>query len=553
MIPPSGVCLLRKSFYVYFAVFVGATIATVLGCGGSGNGSNPIAPAGEQTPSALISSPAGTLFKEGENIIFSGSGTDHQDGPLDGSALTWISNIDGSIGNGSTVTTSALSAGPHEITLKAIDSDGNEFETSPTAINIEQTRFIKMGSQTSGVPDASNAFDGDHNTPATIVTPDSECIHFKAHIGNADTFMFMMKLGVSTSGSKLALQGLLSNGGWQPAGEYGLESDQTAKVTISNAQDFIDTEGYINLRIFRQGGAADDHTAVYEIWRIDPPYAGPQTARVDNPNLAFDTDPLTAATILHPLGSASGSSLHVKVFFGSTIADRFAFEIRLNEIGQFQYLSFDIENLTTSAWETMASLELNTTAARTVSIPVTSDHIDADGYISLRAYWANVSSSPPPAGVKVYGIQCVDTFHMDPRTSFGLIQNASNAVDQDLETYAIMHNPWGQNDRYDTLNAAAYLGDASTFTFSIKTAQSMNNYSSMLIIEGENRSNSWLEIRHIALTGETPATNIIEVPDVRQYVNADGWLNLRVRWEDHSKVVDPLANGYIYEIWPGAE
>jgi hypothetical protein len=43
------------------------------------------------------------------------------------------------------------------------------------------------------------------------------------------------------------------------------------------------------------------------------------------------------------------------------------------------------------------------------------------------------------------------------------------------------------------------------------------------------------------------------VPDVRQYVNADGWLNLRVRWEDHSKVVDPLANGYIYEIWPGAE
>jgi hypothetical protein len=542
--------LMLRSFKASLSIIAG--LAIVFGCGGGGGGGS-IAPTGNQIPTAEISAPAGTYFNEGENITFSGSGTDEEDGDLNGSSLVWTSDIDGTIGTGTTVITSALSAGDHEITLTATDSEGGAHTSTPATIHIEQTRFIKMDSQTTGVPDASNAFDGDNDTAATIMTPDTEFIHFKAYIGGADTFIFMMKLGVSTSASKLALQGLSSNGEWQPVGEYGLDSDQTTKVTISNAQDYLDAEGYINLRILWEGGAADDNAPVYEIWRIDPPHVGPQTTGVDNSDLAFDADPSTAATILQPLGSGSGSMLHLKAYIGSAIVNRFMFVIQLNDIGEFQYLSFDAENLTTSTWETITSLELNTTATRTVSIPITSDYLDADGYVSLRGYWANVSSGPPPASVNVYEIQFINSFYLDPRTSFGLVQDAANAVDQDRDTYAIMHNYWGENDRYDTLNAVAYLGDASTFTFSIETAQSMSGYTSELIIEGENSTDAWSEIERIPLTEDAPGTDIIEWPDARQYVNADGWLSLRVRWEDHSEALEPLVNGYIYEIWPGAD
>jgi hypothetical protein len=545
--------LMRRSFKASLTIIAG--MAIVFGCGGGGGGgAGSTEPTGNQIPTAEISAPAGTYFKEGENITFSGSGTDDEDGDLNGGSLVWTSNIDGTLGTGSTVITNALAAGDHEITLAATDSAGQTYITEPALqIHIEQTRFIKVGSQTAGVTDASNAFDGDYDTAATIMTPDTEFIHFKANTGSADTFIFKMKLGVSTSGSKLTLQGLSSTGEWQLVGEYGLDSDRTVKVTISNAQDYLDAEDYINLRVFWEGGADDDNAPVYEIWRIDPPYAGPQTQGVDNAVLAFDADPSTAATILQPLGSGSGSILHLRAFIGSAIADRFAFEILLNDIGEFQYLSFDIKNLATSDWETIASLELNTTAARNVSIPITSDYLDADGYISLRAYWANVSSGPPPASVSVYEIKRIDSFYMDPRTSFGLIQYAENAADQDWDTYAIMHNYWGEKDRYDTLNVVAYLGDVSAFTFSIKTAQSLNGYTSELIIEGENSPDAWSEIDRIPLTQDSPGTDVIELSQAWQYVNADGWLSLRVRWEDHSEVLEPLVNGYIYEIWPGAD
>jgi hypothetical protein len=516
--------------------------------GGGGGGTNP---GSADQPTVSIAAPTGTYFKEGENIVFSGSATDSGGGQLTGSALAWSSNIDGQIGTGETLITSVLSPGNHNIALRATDAAGAAASVTLPAITVARTRFIKMGLSTTGVPDASSAFDGDENTAATIAATDTEFICFKAYLGGADTFIFKMKLGASTSGSNLVLQGLSTSGVWQPAGEYGLNADQTVMVTIGNAQDYLDAEGYINLRVLWESGAAGDNAPVYEIWRVDPPYAGSQTTGVDNPALAFDGDPSTAATILQPY-SGGGSILHFKAYVGTTIAGNFTFTIRHNNIGNSQLLSYDVENMATAAWENIDSLILNTTAARTVSIPITSDLLDTDGYISLRLRWVNGALTTPP-GVNVYEIQRVDSFYLDPRTSFGLIQDPENAVDQDRDTYAIMHNYWGENDHYDTLNAVIYLGDATAFTFSMKTAQSMSGYTSELIVEGENSPDAWSEIQRIPLTQDTPGTDVIDLPDARQFVNADGWLSLRVRWEDHSAVLEPLVNGYIYEIWPGID
>ena len=74
-------------------------------------------------PQANISAPPNnSSFPSGTAITFTGSGSDQEDGPLSGAALVWVSSQDGQIGTGTSVTTSALSTGGHQITLKATDS-----------------------------------------------------------------------------------------------------------------------------------------------------------------------------------------------------------------------------------------------------------------------------------------------------------------------------------------------------------------------------------------------------------------------------------------------
>ncbi len=77
------------------------------------------------SPTAAITSPSdNTGFYAYETITFEGSANDPQDGALNGTSLTWKSNLDGSLGTGTSIS-AALSTGYHTITLTATDSDGN--------------------------------------------------------------------------------------------------------------------------------------------------------------------------------------------------------------------------------------------------------------------------------------------------------------------------------------------------------------------------------------------------------------------------------------------
>jgi len=87
-------------------------------------------------PTATITSPPnGANFTEGEEITFSGSGDDTEDGALTGDSLVWTSSIDGQIGTGSSFTKKDLSVGAHTITLTATDHDGTT-ETDTITITI---------------------------------------------------------------------------------------------------------------------------------------------------------------------------------------------------------------------------------------------------------------------------------------------------------------------------------------------------------------------------------------------------------------------------------
>jgi len=73
--------------------------------------------------SVIIHSPLnGAQFEVGQEITFTGSAQDFQDGELTGGSLVWTSNIDDEIGTGTEFKIDSLEEGIHTITLTAKNS-----------------------------------------------------------------------------------------------------------------------------------------------------------------------------------------------------------------------------------------------------------------------------------------------------------------------------------------------------------------------------------------------------------------------------------------------
>jgi hypothetical protein len=544
---------LRKSVTVWISILAGIGGWMLIGCGGGdgfsgvtgitdgSGGSGDIPPAGNQSPVTTISGPVNTFFNEGENIVFSGTGTDVEDGPLNDGALVWTSSIDGHIGTGPTLVTSSLTPGVHDVTLSATDSSGATDTSEPLLVHVEPTRFLKMGFLTTGVMDASDAFDGDYGTAASITTAETEFIHFKAYIGEADTFLFQIKSGASPLGSSLSIEGLIVDNTWQPVSEIDLDANKTVTVKVVDAQIYKDTDGYINLRAFLVNDNSPDTLPIYELWRVDPIYAGSQTIGVDNTESAFDGDRSTSATIIDPsISIESGNFLHFKAYVGVGPTNTFAFKILLNNIGSGHYLRIYVEDIISGNWDFVEDLSLNTTETRAVSIQDAQSYLDADGYISIRAYW--VGFKTPGTFVETYEIWRIDPFIVGPKTTFdGPVVSAQKAVDGYPDSFAEIHYFWGELGHEDFLHLQTYVGDAAPINFSIAAAMSAPP-DAEAIVDGEYESDMWSVIKRISL-GEL-ATTTVELPNAREFVNADGYLSLRVRWESDSMNHD----AYLYEI-----
>lgn len=97
------------------------------------------------SPLAEISSPAhGSTFAAGDAIVFTGSGNDQQDGDLSAESLVWVSDLNGEIGKGETVTSDTLDEGTHQITLTAIDADGATGTDSVTITITPPPHYTKL-------------------------------------------------------------------------------------------------------------------------------------------------------------------------------------------------------------------------------------------------------------------------------------------------------------------------------------------------------------------------------------------------------------------------
>ncbi len=104
-----------------------------------------------EAPTASILSPNdGDDFKDGDNVLFSGTGSD-----TDGSVVSyqWSSSIDGLIGNTTSFSTTDLTVGLHEIVLVVVDDDG-----------LNDTDSIEIEVKALRAPTASiiSPNDGDH-------------------------------------------------------------------------------------------------------------------------------------------------------------------------------------------------------------------------------------------------------------------------------------------------------------------------------------------------------------------------------------------------------
>jgi hypothetical protein len=111
---------------------------------GEGDG-GPFAVTGKE-PTALIDTPAdGAAYAPGESVLFTGDAFDPEDGSLPDEALTWTSDLDGTLGTGRVVERNDLREGQHTITLSASDSGGN-----PAAASI--TLYIRKAGSTVYLP-----------------------------------------------------------------------------------------------------------------------------------------------------------------------------------------------------------------------------------------------------------------------------------------------------------------------------------------------------------------------------------------------------------------
>ena len=91
------------------------------------------------------------------------------------------------------------------------------------------------------------------------------------------------------------------------------------------------------------------------------------------------------------------------------------------------------------------------------------------------------------------------------------------------------------------MHLRTYVGDESPIKFSITAARSAPPVAD-LIVDGEYEPGNWSVIERISL--DDFATTTIELPNAREFVDADGNLSIRVRWESDSTSHD----AYIYEI-----
>ena len=112
------------SFTTNLSVGIHLITANVTDAGGLQDADSITVTVQNTAPSVTITAPTdGTAINVGDNLAFTGSATDFEDGDLTAN-LAWSSSLDGAIGSGGSFSTAGLTAGTHVITASVTDAGG---------------------------------------------------------------------------------------------------------------------------------------------------------------------------------------------------------------------------------------------------------------------------------------------------------------------------------------------------------------------------------------------------------------------------------------------
>ena len=83
----------------------------------------PLTPPNQPPVVTITAPPDGSTFNQGDNINFTGTANDPEDGTISAN-IQWSSDLDGALGSGASINVSTLSLGVHTITASVTDSGG---------------------------------------------------------------------------------------------------------------------------------------------------------------------------------------------------------------------------------------------------------------------------------------------------------------------------------------------------------------------------------------------------------------------------------------------
>ena len=122
------------------------------------------------------------VTNEGNRRVLQGSASDMEDGLLGPDRLSWHSDLDGPVGTGQWFSTSQLTPGTHQITLKAVDSQGQYGEDTIEIEVIEKLNTqptADAGPDLSALPGGTVLLDGSNSQD-----PDGDALVFHWQITN---------------------------------------------------------------------------------------------------------------------------------------------------------------------------------------------------------------------------------------------------------------------------------------------------------------------------------------------------------------------------------
>ncbi|MGH9146395.1 MAG: PKD domain-containing protein, partial [Vicinamibacterales bacterium] len=171
-------------------------------------------------PSVTITTPANeSAFDESQTVTFTGSAADDSDGDLTAS-LSWTSSLDGVIGSGATISTSALSLGVHTITASVTDSGGRTGSQALTiTITSVGTPTIPPPSPTVEVRVASGTDDAEESATGSVSLTSSD---LELVVDGSNQTVGMRFNGVAVE------KGATINNAW-----IQFQADQTSSVATS--------------------------------------------------------------------------------------------------------------------------------------------------------------------------------------------------------------------------------------------------------------------------------------------------------------------------------